>query len=86
MECSNDRIVAKLAQILLRSNEMNTVQTDLVITGAHLPTAAVFWKGQQVPNISNLKVINGVVTLTIPEDPLHAEMQAAGIKIVRSAP
>ena len=26
---------------------------------------------------------DGVVTLTVPEDPVLAEMQAAGIKIVR---
>ena len=62
---------------------METVQTDLVITGAHTPTPSVFWKGQPVPNITGLKVYNNVVTLTVPEDALLAEMAANGIKIVR---
>lgn len=63
---------------------MQTVQTDLTIVGAHTPTPAVYWKGAAVPNITGLKVVGGVVTLTIPEDPLLAEMAAAGIRIVRA--
>lgn len=63
---------------------MQTTQTDFVITGAHTPTPGIFWKGQTVPNVTGIKVVNGVVTLTIPEDPLLAEMAAAGIKIVRA--
>ena len=63
---------------------MNTVQTDLTITGAHTPIPVIYWKGQQVSPITALKVVNGVVTLTIPEDPKLAEMLAAGIKIVRA--
>lgn len=63
---------------------MNTVQADLVITGAHTPAPLIYWKGQQVQPVTGLKVINGVVTLTIPEDPMLAEMVAAGIKIVRA--
>ena len=83
MECRNDCNLAKLAPILLRSNEMNTVQADLVITGAHTPTPSIYWKGQPVQPVTGLKVVAGVVTLTIPEDPLLAEMAANGIKIVR---
>ena len=62
---------------------METVQTDLVITGAHTAQPSVFWKGQPVSNVTGLKVYNNVVTLTVPEDPLLAEMAASGIKIVR---
>lgn len=62
---------------------MQTTQTDLVITGAHTAQPGVFWKGQAVPQVAALKVANGVVTLTIPEDPVLAEMAASGIKIVR---
>lgn len=64
---------------------MNTVQTDLVIAGAHTPAPVVYWKGQPVPQVAGLRVVNGVVTLTVPEDPTLAEMVAAGIKIVRVA-
>jgi hypothetical protein len=62
---------------------MQTTQTDLVITGAHTAQPGIFWKGQPVQQVTGLRVINGIVTLTIPEDPLLAEMAAAGIKIVR---
>lgn len=62
---------------------MQTTQADLVITGAHTAQPGVFWKGQPVANIAGLKVINGIVTLTVPEDPVLAEMAANGIKIVR---
>jgi len=63
---------------------METVQTDLTIIGAHTESPMIYWKGQQVPNIVGLKVLNGIVTLTVPEDPVLAEMMAAGIKIVRA--
>ena len=62
---------------------MQTAQGDLVLIGAHTPAPKVFWKGQPVPQVTGLRVVNGVVTLTVPEDPVLAEMQAAGIKIVR---
>ena len=62
---------------------METVQTDLVITGAHTASPSVFWKGQPVSNVTGLKVYNNVVTLTVPEDPVLAELTANGIKIVR---
>lgn len=63
---------------------MKTLQTDLTILGAHTPTPAIYWKGQPVQAVTSLRVVNGVVTLTIPEDPLLAEMAAAGIRIVRA--
>jgi hypothetical protein len=63
---------------------MQTVSTDLVITGAHTSAPAVFWKGQLVKNVAGLKVVGGVVTLRISEDPILAEMVANGIKIVRA--
>ena len=62
---------------------MQTTQGDLVLIGAHTPTPKAFWKGQPVEQVTGLRVVNGVVTLTAPEDPVLAEMQAAGIKIVR---
>ena len=62
---------------------MQTTQGDLVLIGAHTPTPAIFWKGQQVQQVTGLRVVNGVVTLNVPEDPVLAEMMAAGIKIVR---
>ena len=62
---------------------MQTTQGDLVLIGAHTPTPKVFWKGQPVPQVTGLRVVNGVVTLTVPEDPVLVEMQAAGIKIAR---
>jgi hypothetical protein len=64
---------------------MQTAQTDLTITGANTLTPSVYWKGQPVTQVSSLRVLNGVVTLILPEDPLLAEMAAAGIKIVRIA-
>jgi hypothetical protein len=62
---------------------MQTAQGDLVLIGAHTQTPQIFWKGQQVQQVTGLRVVNGVVTITVPEDPVLAEMQAAGIKIVR---
>jgi len=62
---------------------MNTVQTDLTIVGAHTPTPSIYWKGQQVPNVAGLKVLGGIVTLTLQEDSALSEMMEAGIKIVR---
>ena len=63
---------------------MQTVQSDLTIFGAHTTAPMVYWKGSQVSPVTALKVVNGVVTLTVPEDPVLAEMVAAGFKIVRA--
>ena len=63
---------------------MNTVQSDLTIVGAHTPNPVVYWKGAQVSPVTAIRVVNGVVTLTVPNEPALAEMIAAGIKIVRT--
>jgi hypothetical protein len=65
---------------------MQTTQGDLVLVGAHTQAPKIFWKGQQVQQVTGLRVVNGIVTITVPEDPVLAEMQAAGIKIVRAQP
>jgi hypothetical protein len=66
---------------------MNTTQSSLVIVGAHTPECKVFWKGQPVPNVVSLSVDNAQdtqrVVLRVKEDPVLAEMQAAGIVIRR---
>jgi len=64
---------------------MQTASGQLTILNAHTPTPAVYWNGVQVPNITNLAVYNGKVTLTLPEDPVLAEMKAAGIVIKRES-
>lgn len=63
---------------------MQTAQTDLTIVGAHTNTPAVYWKGQLVPNVTGLRVADGKVVLSVPDDPLLAEMQAAGIVVRRA--
>jgi len=63
---------------------MQFVQSDLTIIGAHTSSPVIYWKGQQVPFVSELKVVGGTVTITVPEDQLLAEMKSAGIKIIRS--
>lgn len=66
---------------------MEIVQSDLVIIGANTTNAQVFFKGTQVPNIAAISVLAdsnvGRVTLTIPEDPMLAELKAAGVIIKR---
>ncbi len=64
---------------------MQTAQGQLTILNAHTPEPQVFWNGAQVLNIKGLVVANGKVTLTLPEDPVLAEMKAAGIVIKREA-
>ena len=67
---------------------MNLTQSSLVIVGAHTPECKVFWKGQPVPNVVSLSVDNDHdthrVVLRVKEDPVLAEMQAAGIVIRRA--
>lgn len=63
---------------------MQTAQSDLTILGANTPTPAIYWKGQPVQTVTGLRVVNGIVTLTVPEDPILADMAANGIKIVRA--
>jgi len=64
---------------------MQISQGQLTILNAHTLEPQVFWNGLQVPNIKALAVINGKVSLTLPEDPVLAEMKAAGIVIKREA-
>lgn len=63
---------------------MQTAQGSLTILNAHTSEPTIYWNGAQVPAVTALKVVNGVVTLTVPEDPVLAEMIAAGVKIVRA--
>lgn len=56
---------------------------NLVIVDGNTPSPSVFWKGQKIEGVTNLKVINGVVTLGFKEDPIMADMAAAGVKIVK---
>ena len=68
---------------------MQTTTGSLTILNAHESTPSVFWNGVKVEGITAINVLNGAgvkrVVLTLPEDPLLAEMQAAGITIKRSA-
>ena len=65
---------------------MEAVQGSLTILNPHAPTPQVFWNGQLV-NVIGVTVVNdgvtGKVTIKVPEDTVLAEMQAAGIKVVR---
>ncbi len=67
---------------------MNITQSSLVIVGANTPDRKVFWNGQEVSGISEINVSNDAerqrVVITVAEDPLLAEMKAAGIIIRRA--
>lgn len=63
---------------------METTQGSLTIVNAHTSVPVVYWNGSEVSPVIAIKVVNGVVTLTVPEDPVLAEMIATGIKIVRT--
>lgn len=67
---------------------MNITQSSLVIVGANTPDRKVFWNGQEVSGISEINVSNDAerqrVVITVAEDPLLAEMKAAGITIRRA--
>lgn len=63
---------------------MNTAQGNLTILNAHTNAPMIYWNGSQVSPVTALRVVNGAVTLTVPEDPVLAEMIAAGVKIVRA--
>ncbi len=67
---------------------MNITQSSLVIVGANTPDRKVFWNGQEVSGISEINVSNDAerqrVVITVAEDPLLAEMKAAGITIRRT--
>lgn len=60
---------------------MNIVQGSLVlILGAD---NKVLFNGVEVPNLGVQVTFDGKVTLRVAEDPILAELQAAGVKIVR---
>lgn len=67
---------------------MNITQSSLVIVGANTPDRKIFWNGQEVSGISEINVSNDAerqrVVITVAEDPLLAEMKAAGITIRRA--
>lgn len=64
---------------------MNITQSSLVMVGLNTTEPKVFWNGQEVPGIVGITASNTGTTprvvLNIAEDPLLAEMQAAGIII-----
>ena len=65
---------------------MQTTQGSLVIVGANTPDARVYWNGQEVINTGFSVSFDGRVVLKVAEDPVLAEMQAAGIVIKRVTP
>ena len=69
---------------------MKTTTSSLTILNAHEDAPSVFWNGVKVEGITAINILNGGglhrVVLTLPEDPILAEMQAAGIAIKRSIP
>ena len=68
---------------------MQVTTGQLTILNAHTGTPGVYWNGAQVPNIKAISTsfdgTTGRVTITVPEDPVLAEMKAAGIVIKREA-
>lgn len=65
---------------------METTQGSLVIIGANTPECKVYWNGKIVPQVG--VVVNNDpdskrVIVKVMEDPVLAEMQAAGIVIRR---
>jgi hypothetical protein len=66
---------------------MQITQTSLTMIGLNTNEPQVFWNGAKVEGIVGIAVANDAETqrviLKISEDPLLAEMQAAGITIRR---
>lgn len=66
---------------------MNITQSSLVIVGANTPECKVFWNGREVPGVKALNTIfdddDHRVVIKVAEDPVLAEMKAAGIEIRR---
>ena len=65
---------------------MNTIQSNLVIVGANTPECKVFWNGKEVQH-AGISIDNNStrrrVILSVQEDPVLAEMQAAGVIVRR---
>ena len=68
---------------------MQTLTTDLTVIGVHTPTPQYFWKGVELKDVTAFSATNkaGVakISFTVKEDPVLAEMKAAGITIYREA-
>ena len=66
---------------------MQTVQGSLTILNPHAPDAKVFWNGVEVVvqgiSVTNDDTTKAQVILTVAEDPILAELKAAGIVIRR---
>ena len=66
---------------------MQTTQGNLVLIGMNTPSPQVFWNGVQVQGVTGINVSNNTdtqrVLLTLTEDPIIAELKAAGIIIKR---
>ena len=60
------------------------VQGSLTILNAHTDAPSVYWNGSLVLGITDIKVVNNVVTLTLPDAPAVTEMKLAGVVIKRS--
>jgi hypothetical protein len=64
---------------------MNVAQGNLVLIGLHTKTPQVFWNGQLVDGIKQIKVTNDTlinkVQLTFSAEGALAEMVEAGIEI-----
>jgi hypothetical protein len=66
---------------------MQTTQGSLVLVGLNTNTPQVFWNGQIVGGITGIQVNNNElqtsVVFKMNEDPVIAEMKAAGITVKR---
>ena len=66
---------------------MQTTQGNLVLIGMNTPSPQVFWNGVQVQGVTGINVSNNTdaqrVLLALTEDPIIAELKAAGIIIKR---
>ncbi len=65
---------------------MNTTQGSLTMLNLHTPEPQIFWNGQLISAVGVTVLSDATkqtVTIKVQEDPVFAEMTAAGIKIVR---
>lgn len=68
---------------------MQTITGSLTILNAHTPEPKVYWNGVVVPGITAMQISTDQgatrVVLSVVEDPVLAEMKAAGVVIKRGA-
>ncbi len=64
---------------------MQTAIGSFVLVDANTASPKVFWNGKQVPGVVDVLIDTAMdrVILKVTEDPVMAEMQAAGITIRR---